>query len=981
MEASNILVVGIDRRSRITFFNKGCEATTGYSSEDIVGKSFAARLISTEQRKSIRQQLRDLTESNTSIVFVSAVVTQAGETRTIQWAAAPVLDVKGSLKEIICYGTDITDFVPTEEKARMEEALRESEEKYRLLVERSLQGTVILLGDPLKIEFANDAFTQMLDYTVEELSALSPSEVQALVHPEDREQAFARAAARFRGESLYERWEFRMFRKDGTIMWMEVYASRIDYHRKSAIQATFMDITERKRAEEALQASEARWRSLVECAPDLIVMVDQEGVIQFLNRTATQQPVEDAIGRTVYDFVSPEFHETQKHVLQQVFRTGESTRFEVTAPGPNNTLAWYQSHIGPVLQNGKVIAAIQIARDVTVQKEAEMALQDSEAKYRALVEQTIQGILIVRNTPNPIYFANATIAEMLGYTVEELTSGSYEGLLVLLHPEDREHTLAQFRRRMEGGREPPRFEVRMVHKDESIIWVEAFSTRIDLSGEPAVLSTFVDITEHKHAEEAYRELVENSLQGIVVFQDGRIVFANSALSETFGYSQEELQRLSPDQVQKLIYPGEGLRLWERHRKRMAGEDVPRRFEVRGFRKDGSEVWVETFISRIEYRGRSAVQAAVVDITERKQMEIALRESEEKYREIAEKSFQAITVFQEGRVAYANQSASELLDMSLEEFFAMGAMEWANYIHPDDRELVLERFRARVEGQDVPRRYEFRIISPKGRLKWVEVLANRIHWEGHVAIQAIMLDITERMHTEQALREAQARAEFFNDLMAHDLTNIHQGILSLLELTLREPDLSSTPTELISQAVMQLRRGADLIAKVRRFGQLDVAPLALMTIDLANPLNQAVEAVRGSYPHKELLLRTSIAPDKHYVLAGEFLTDVFYNLLHNAMKFDRQKRVKVTVNARKVKEYYQIEVIDYGSGITDIEKVKIFARFGTTDTDSHRLRGRGIGLTLVQRIVSHYSGKIWVEDRVPGDYKQGAKFVFLLPHAT
>ncbi len=136
-----------------------------------------------------------------------------------------------------------------------------------------------------------------------------------------------------------------------------------------------------------------------------------------------------------------------------------------------------------------------------------------------------------------------------------------------------------------------------------------------------------EITERKRAEQAlreseekYRALVEQSLQGQVVIQDSRIVFANPAFAEIYGYSLEELLSLPPQKVQALVHPEDRALVWGRFRDRLVGKPVPPRYEYRGVRKDGDVRWLEVAGTRIEYGGKPAVQGIVVDITERKKAE-------------------------------------------------------------------------------------------------------------------------------------------------------------------------------------------------------------------------------------------------------------------------------------------------------------------------------------------------------------------------
>ncbi|MFW9831799.1 MAG: sensor histidine kinase, partial [Candidatus Thorarchaeota archaeon] len=133
----------------------------------------------------------------------------------------------------------------------------------------------------------------------------------------------------------------------------------------------------------------------------------------------------------------------------------------------------------------------------------------------------------------------------------------------------------------------------------------------------------------------------------------------------------------------------------------------------------------------------------------------------------------------------------------------------------------------------------------------------------------------------------------------------------------------------------------------------------------------------AFPDKKLFLSTNVTQNKLWIVADGFLTELFFNLLHNVMKVDKSELVKVDVEANEVedKDFVKVQIMDYGPGVSDNEKQHIFSRY---KDEFDGVRGSGIGLTLVQRILNRYGGQIWVEDRVRGDSSQGANFVVLLP---
>ncbi|MHA1576843.1 MAG: sensor histidine kinase, partial [Candidatus Thorarchaeota archaeon] len=225
--------------------------------------------------------------------------------------------------------------------------------------------------------------------------------------------------------------------------------------------------------------------------------------------------------------------------------------------------------------------------------------------------------------------------------------------------------------------------------------------------------------------------------------------------------------------------------------------------------------------------------------------------------------------------------------------------------------------------------------------------------------------------------AWARAEFFNDLMAHDLNNVHQGLLTTLELMLYDESFPAQYRGRAEAALGQVQRSLDLIANVRKFSHIDqLEQTELERIDVYSVLSDAIKAVNHTFPNKKLEPNINITQNQYSIMVDEFFVDVLYNLLHNSMKFDEHEEVKVDISANMDErgEYLEIRIADYGSGISDDQKGKLFTRLGPT-----KASGSGIGLTLVKRIIERYGGKIRVENRIPEDMGSGACFVISLHH--
>jgi diguanylate cyclase (GGDEF)-like protein/PAS domain S-box-containing protein len=253
-----------------------------------------------------------------------------------------------------------------------------------------------------------------------------------------------------------------------------------------------------------------------------------------------------------------------------------------------------------------------------------------EATFRELFDYACDAIFIY-DLEGHFLEVNETACKRLGYTREELLSMTPRDINT---PE----FAALVTKRIEEIKQRGYvvFESAHVTKDGRVIPLELNAQLIEFDDKQAILSIARDITVRKHAEtalkmseEKYRALVQHSLQGIVIFQDLRIVYLNKAFSEITGYSNEDLLAFSPDQIKKLVHPDDQDLVWGRMEDRLKGKPTPQRYEFRALRKDGTQRWFEMFATVILYRKHPAIQGALIDITERKHSEEILRESEER----------------------------------------------------------------------------------------------------------------------------------------------------------------------------------------------------------------------------------------------------------------------------------------------------------------------------------------------------------------
>ncbi|MBU7019374.1 MAG: PAS domain S-box protein [Theionarchaea archaeon] len=489
----------VDANLRIILFNKAFEEwnrTLGIPT-DIVGKTlfevfpFLPDKVKEELDQVFRTGKMLITNESTKIGDLEFIT----ETRKI-----PITE-EGKVTRVITVIQDIT------ERKKAEEELRESEEKFRTLFENQGAGIALIKLDnpPREKAFileSNSALQRFLGYTGEELRMRV---VTQFSHPEEVERDIERLEEFIAGKTNSLKVEKRFIRKDGEIVWgyLTVSLLRDTQGMPMYVIVSVQDITEYKKAEEALRKSEEEFRLSFENAKDAIFWAEREtGIIIRCNKAA-----EILLGKNRDEIIG--YHQTELHPPEKRDYYAKVFKTHIDMKGSRDVEAEVMTKSG-IIKPVHITASLTliggnpiiqgIFRDVTESKRAEKELQESEEKYRTLVEQSLQGIAIAHGIPPHLVFMNTALPEMLGYTTEELLSLNAQATVNLVHPEDQSFFLEQYQNLLEGNPPLPPYEFRLIRKDGTICWLEIHASRIEYCGEPAIHAVFMDITDRKKAE-------------------------------------------------------------------------------------------------------------------------------------------------------------------------------------------------------------------------------------------------------------------------------------------------------------------------------------------------------------------------------------------------------------------------------------------------------------------------------------------------
>ena len=806
------------------------------------------------------------------------------------------------------------------------------------------------------------------------------------------------ASRALRGESVVD-WELRTRRRDTGDEWVCAYSAELvrDASGRPALALLIVrDVTERKRAAEALAAERERLAVTLDSIGDAVIGTDPDSLVTMLNPVAeslTGWTSAEAIGRPVaevFRVISEDTRKPAANPAERALREGAvvslSNHTSLKArDGSERPIADSGAPIrGP---DGRIRGAVLVFRDQTAERMAERALSESEARYRVIFEQAASGVALVDSATGRILQVNTRFSDMLGYSREEMLAVDW---MRLTHPDDLQGNLAGIRLMREAGT-PYRTEKRYLRKDGGVVWTSLTVSSVALPGQAPATQVAIaeDITERKKAalevegrERDLRNILRTALDGFwIIDPDGRLVDVNEAYSEMTGYTREELLRMRMSDLQAAETPEEAAE----HIRRIVrtGSD---RFESRHRCKDGRILEIEASVTFIE-RTRSLV-CFFRDITERKRAEEALRHSEERFRALIEKSTDMILVMDaEGRYRFWSQGAVETLGWTAGEMLGRSAIA---DMHPEDQvrmTRVLERLVARPGTISLD---ELRYRHKNGSWRRLQATArNLLHDPSVRGVVVNGRDISQQRLLEEQFWQAQ-KLESVGRLaggVAHDFNNLLTVVLSGVEEMKHLPGAEGPPiSELVQEIGAAGERARDLTRQLLAFARKQViAPEPLDLSEVVRGAQSLLQRLLG----EDVVLSTTLAAGLWPALCDRGQVDqVILNLAVNARDaMPRGGTLAIETSNVEIGEdqaaaqpgmrpgaYVLLAMRDSGAGMDPTVQAHIFEPFFTTKATG---KGTGLGLATAYGIVKQSDGFISVESE-PG---RGTTFRVFFPRTA
>jgi PAS domain S-box-containing protein len=611
--------------------------------------------------------------------------------------------------------------------------------------------------------------------------------------------------------------------------------------------------------------------------------------------------------------------------------------------------------------------------DITDRRMAEIALKESEQRYKTLFDNAAEGIIVVQIGTRKILYSNPYACKMLGYTEDEMKNIRVE----MFHTSrDWEHVLSEFESQSRGEKKVS-MDIPYLRKDGAIVYADLNFAKVEIDTKECWVAFITDVTDRKMAEKAlkdseqrYRTLFENTVEGILVaeIETRKFTYANPAACKMLDYTQEELKTMHINQ----IHPPEDFEYVLSQFDAQARGEISLSTDIPCLRKDGKVIYADVNAAGGIIDGKQCMIGFFTDVTERKKAEKALKDSENRYKTLFENATEGILVAdaETKTFIYANPGICKMLGYTEKELTGMHLKG----IHAEeDWEFVQSDFEDLVRGQrslsaNIP------CLRKDGTTVLVDINTSKIVIDGKKCNVGFFTDITEyrRMRNElenykEKVLQVQKHAYInsVGSLVAHQINQPLTNISILIDRAVEQMQEESCCPEALQNAknaIAEVKKTASIIHKFRKYSK-DFASDTGEKVNVSDLADRIISILSQKAKQARMRIYTSGLKELNEIEFNETaLEQVFYIIIQNAIEAaDDEELHRLDIVGKFNNGEFELQFSDDCSGISPENIDRIFEPFFTTKTQAGRM---GLGLDIVKQILIGYGGQIRAESE-PG----------------
>ncbi|MCW4019166.1 MAG: PAS domain S-box protein [Candidatus Bathyarchaeota archaeon] len=1019
-------VVIVDNKGNFLLMNNSFETATGASSKEWLGKPFLDLPNFPEDSKAIAVKNLKRRYGNYQVEpYELEIFNPDGSLHQFEINGKRIEFSGQTADLVICHDVtqrnklkqQLSDYAENLESLVEEKAgeIKEKEAKMRSVFNSSPDALMVIDCNQTVID-CNQAAALMFGYSSKE-DIIGKNGLN-FASARDRQKILEVAQKLKKDYPFSETIEYDYVTKDSREFPGELSLSVINDGQTCCFFAVTKDISERKEAQEKLVTSEKKYRKLsqqlelaherilherdraqnyLDVADVLLLALDLDGTITLLNRkgcTILGCKTEDVLGKNWFDLFVPEAERMQRLRDYTLRLKGKTSRPDhrddvvLCVNGERRMISWRHTLVRD--SNGEVVGTLSSGEDVTEQKQIQQALIDSEEKFRGIVENFSDVIMLTRPDASISYISPA-IYKLVGYAPEEF----YGKVPPIFHPDDVKRILATHAKSLQGESGSD-YHYRVITKDGVTKWVSHTWSPIMESGKvKLIVSTVRDITERKHlldelqaSEERFRAISTSAKDAIILVEkdECKIVYWNPASEKIFGYSEKDALG---KKLLGILIPQHGSDNDASLKKIFAALFSHTSLELNVYNRDGSELLIELSLSSVRLEDKKCLLAVARDISERKRMEDALKQERDMLESITQNIGAGLAIIDRNyRIVWQNKYLKDIRPHSAVE----NRLCYATYNRLDS--ICPDCGVKKVFEGSPSDAHEYSFTRANGTEVWTQLVVTPIRDKDGVVRKALELavDITEKKEMQKKLAEYSLRLEQLVEARTQQLKKTQSRLVKSERL--------AAIGELAGMVGHDLRnpltsiKGAAYFLKTRYTKELDTIGKEMLatidnSIDYSNKIvNDLLDYSRNlkldlsEITPKKLLENTlsfAQVPDGINIIDETLdtftvkvdaakMSRVFLNLMKNA--FDAMpKGGTLTVTSHKRKEMWEITFKDTGAGMEKETLRKLWTPLFTT-----KARGMGFGLPICKRIVNTHGGRI----RVESTFEQGTKFIITIP---